>query len=68
MPVVNAPERPTTRVIERAALEACIDIARRVHRARKLLGDDRGADAARQVAWSILEELLEPGSERRPVR
>jgi hypothetical protein len=37
---------------------ACIDLVRQVQQARRLAGDDAGAEAAWQAARSIEEELL----------
>jgi hypothetical protein len=46
------------RAIDLATAGACIDVARRVQRARLLAGDETGAEVALQVARSIEEALL----------
>jgi hypothetical protein len=46
------------RAIDLGTAGACIDVARQVQRARRLAGDEAGAEAAWQVVRSIEEELL----------
>ena len=58
MPPGNTCSKPPAKVVEKATVEACIAIARKVQRAMQLSGDETGSDAACQVARCIEEELL----------
>ena len=58
MPPGNTCSKPPAKVVEKATVEACLAIARKVQRSRQLSGDGTGAEAACQVARLIEEELL----------
>lgn len=58
MPAGNTCIKPPAKVVEKVTAKACIAIARRVQRARRLSGDVSGSEAARLVARFIEEELL----------
>ncbi len=59
MPPGNLRPKPTTRVVEKTTVQACITIARSIEQSRQLAGDASGSDAAHQVAEAIRRELLE---------
>lgn len=61
MPPGNARTKLPVKVIEKTTAEACLAIAQKVQRSRELAGDDAGAEAARQVARVIEEEVLRAG-------
>jgi hypothetical protein len=58
MPPGNKRAPARARAIDLTTAGACIDLARQVQQARRLAGDDAGAEVAWQVARSIEEELL----------
>ena len=61
MPPGNMCAKPPVKVIEKATVEACLAIARKVQQARHLSGDESGSDTAGQVARLIEVELLRLG-------
>ena len=61
MPPGNVRTKATTKVVEKASIEACITIARRVQRVCQQSGDAPGSEAAGQVVALIRSELLHDG-------
>lgn len=60
MPAGTTCPRPPVKVVEKATVQACISIARKVQEARRRAGDTAGSDVARLIARLMEEELLEP--------
>lgn len=58
MPPGNARTKPSAKVLERASVEACLAIAKRVQHTRRLSGDEPGSQAVGQVVELIHAELL----------
>jgi len=60
MPPGNTCAKPPAKVIERATVEACLAIVRRIQHTQQRSGDMAGSKVASHLARLIAKELLAP--------